>query len=228
MGFFDKLKSAKENYDRKEAEKRQAIEEEFQRRKREEEEKERVLYEKLENSELIHDLVNWISTKKGFAVSQGGLDTNCRHVLVGTSVILLDNYDSDILVKHIEWICINNRGQLSYRIGEEKMSQSDSRNPNHLYKVTLQETLNQRNEWILRTLGEYEENERYYRSAYSLKMNDYECIEGESMLKAVATVLRNQLQKIYPDTRFGEVCWNGFCGYTFEMNLVPVKKKSIL
>lgn len=184
MGFFDKLKSAKENYDRKEAEKRQAIEEEFQRRKREEEEKERVLYEKLENSELIHDLVNWISTEKGFAVSQGGLDTNCRHVLVGTSVILLDNYGSDILVKHVDHIEVDWYGKISYVIGEEKMSQSDSRNPNHLYKVKLQEELDQRNKWILRTLGEYEENERYYRSAYSLKMNDYECIEGESMISA--------------------------------------------
>ena len=90
VGFFDKLKNMKDEYDRKENARQQAMAEEHQRRQQAKAEQERALYEKLENSELISSVVSYLSTVPEFGESQGSQDSNRRQVIIGEKIILLN------------------------------------------------------------------------------------------------------------------------------------------
>lgn len=222
MGFFDKLKNMKDEYDRKENARQQALAEEHQRRQQAKAEQERALYEKVENSDLIREVLNWITTKEGFEKSQGSLDTNRRQILVGDSLILLNNYPTDILAEHISRMGISN-GKPQYWIQQKNTGILDEINSERKGTISRAERYNEK---IKQQLETFSQNKYLYVEGYSLDEHGYEHIE-ESILRKFATVLHNKLQMMYPYATFTEVRWNTYCAYVFEMLLPPKEKKSI-
>ena len=239
MGFFDKLKSMKDDYDRKETarhqaaaeenrKRQQALAEENRKRKQAEEQRERELYEKLENSELMCEIFDGLVARDGFGESQGSLDTNRRQILVGDSVIMINNYPSNILAEHIEEMGITN-GTLTYYIHQKTpgildevpsleaicIGKAENFSRSRLYNTKIKEEL----ERLM-------ENEHLYITMYSLDEHGYEHIDA-NILKKFATVLHDKLQRMYPYATFTEVWWNTHCAYVFEMLLPPKEKKSI-
>ena len=220
MGFFGKLKTAKDDYVQREAARQREMQENHEKKQKAKEDRERALYQKLESSELIQDLIDWVSLGN-FGESQGNLDTNRRQFLVGYSMIVVNNYPNDILSAHIDWMGIDN-GEISYRIHREK--------PGKLLGLATGGTAaSMEEEWYiktLRSLEEFKKNPYLYAEAFSLDKFGYEHIE-ERMLRPVTTVLRDKLRRMYPRATFTEIRWNQYCAFVFEMILPPTEKRSI-
>ncbi len=129
MGFFGKLKTAKDDYVQKEAARQREMQENHEKKQKAKEDRERALYQKLESSELIQDLIDWLSLNGDFGESQGSLDTNRRQILVGYSMIIVNNYPSDILSDRIYRMEIEN-GKPTYRVNEPGKLEGFREDPN--------------------------------------------------------------------------------------------------
>lgn len=220
MGFFDKLKNMKDEYDRKENARQQAMAEEHQRRQQAKEDRERALYEKLENSELISGIVDHLSTVSGFGESQGSRDSNRRQVIVGEQVILFNNYPSNTFADNLKEINICGE-EVEYVFAQKKHNMLDSYISE---KVGVQSSVDAHNEALQRELEGYRENKNYTSACESFERMGYEDLTG-TLQKPFTVILRRKLQEHYPYAKFTEVRWNTYCAYVFEMLLPPPPPK---
>lgn len=222
MGFFDKLKNMKDEYDRKENARQQAMAEEHQRRQQAKAEQERALYEKLENSELISSVVSYLSTVAEFGESQGSQDSNRRQVIIGEKIILLNDYPTNTFSDNLKEIKVCGR-DVEYQFAQKKANMLDSYIAG---KLGSQSIADSHNEALQHELESYREDKNFHSMCVSFELLGYENLTGE-VHKPFTIVLRQKLQEQYPHAEFTEVRWNTYCAYVFEMLLQPKKNKSI-
>lgn len=221
MGIFNKLLEMKKEHDRK-----VAYEQEMERQKRiqrekEAAEREKAIYDKLESSDLMKLLVDWMTSYEWFSRSQGSWDKNRRQIIVTPVNVFLNNYDEDTFFNILEEVSMTGKDEISYSM---KRDYQGAVTPwGEIIRAPTKETME--NDYIL---------ERYKESGgYNLLIAIYEThgcspIYDKDTLKYFAQAMKNVLKRKYPTAGFSDVHQNAFGFLAFEMYVMKESTKSIL
>lgn len=220
MGFFDKVKEMKSQYDAKAEEERQRARETLERKKREEEEKEQRIINGLRNSGLMKTVVNLLTQEVWLSESQGSWDSGRRQIIVTPEAVSANDYAEDDYFQMLEGIYPTGSNTVGVRVSSSRHAEQDKSG-----------------RWVTKPLGgelgiRYRElmHKRYSDSKavyISYEGSGYSEIEDKETLKYFMKVLRIVLQEQYPESSFSEIHWNYFELQAFEMYVPEKKKQSI-
>lgn len=224
MGWFDKIKEVKTQYDNKQKEKRKQEEAQRKKAREEREAKETAILSQISSSEFMQVIVYNIAEKiPWFFVSQGSWDSNRRQVIVTENSVIVNNHREDTFVRSLESIRIH-KDQIEFIFRQEADSVMASNLNKKLGLPSQAEAVNFQN---ARQLAEYEEGD-YMLEAIPYESIGYDPISDDAMLKRFTSVLREKLQKANPDIPFTEIRRMALRRYCFEITVPKQRGKSFI
>lgn len=223
MGFFDKIKDAKQQHDAKAEEERRRAREARERSQREKEEQEQRIRDGLRNSALMKYIVAGLINEPWLPESQGSWDSNRRQIIVTPEAVSANDYAEDDYFHVLKEISPGANNTVSISRAIDRMAQRDSRSYGGWESISVPFDIGRQFTDLLDK--KYQDRNAVY---ITYEGAGYEKIGDSETLLYFAEALKAEFEVRYPNCTFSRLVHKNYYGLrAFEM-YVPEKKKNAL